>query len=148
MIDERINKDNIVIDLVAKNKKEVIEKLSELLATNGFVSDIDQFKEDVFLRENQMTTGIGNQIAIPHGKSIAVPESTVAVAKLKQPVEWDAVDSQLVNIVFLLAIEESGKGNEHLRILAELSEKLMDDDFIKGIKESKYKNELVEALAF
>ncbi|MDW3030907.1 PTS sugar transporter subunit IIA, partial [Enterococcus faecium] len=81
-----------------------------------------------------MTTGIGHNIAIPHGKSQAVIDSTVAVAKLKNEVDWGSLDNQPVNIVFLLAIKEADKGNEHLRVLAELSGKLMDDDFVKEIK--------------
>ncbi len=95
-----------------------------------------------------MTTGIGKNIAIPHGKSLAVIESTVAVAKLKRSVEWGALDDQPVDLVFLLAIKDTDKGTNHLRILAELSGRLMDDEFVKRIKDSRNKKELVKALSF
>ena len=142
MISEKININNIVIDLNASDKKSVVEKLSKLLETNGFVSDHKQFQKDVFDRENHMTTGIGKNIAIPHGKSLAVIESTVAVAKLKRSVEWGALDDQPVDLVFLLAIKDTDKGTNHLRILAELSGRLMDDEFVKRIKDSRNKKEL------
>ncbi|BDP85654.1 PTS sugar transporter subunit IIA [Enterococcus faecium] len=137
-----------MIDLNASDKKSVVEKLSKLLETNGFVSDHKQFQKDVFDRENHMTTGIGKNIAIPHGKSLAVIESTVAVAKLKRSVEWGALDDQPVDLVFLLAIKDTDKGTNHLRILAELSGRLMDDEFVKRIKDSRNKKELVKALSF
>ncbi|HFN6906530.1 TPA: PTS sugar transporter subunit IIA [Enterococcus faecium] len=148
MISEKININNIVIDLNESDKKSVVEKLSKLLETNGFVSDHKQFQKDVFDRENHMTTGIGKNIAIPHGKSLAVIESTVAVAKLKRSVEWGALDDQPVDLVFLLAIKDTDKGTNHLRILAELSGRLMDDEFVKRIKDSRNKKELVKALSF
>ncbi|MDT2846278.1 PTS sugar transporter subunit IIA [Enterococcus thailandicus] len=148
MIREKIDERNVVLDLEAGSKEEVVDQLATLLTTNGFVSEVNQFKKDVFEREEHMTTGIGHNIAIPHGKSQAVIDSTVAVAKLKNEVNWGSLDNQPVNIVFLLAIKEADKGNEHLRVLAELSGKLMDDDFVKEIKESKNKEELIKALTF
>ncbi|KAF3375136.1 PTS mannose transporter subunit IIAB, partial [Enterococcus faecium] len=77
-----------------------------------------------------------------------VIESTVAVAKLKRSVEWGALDDQPVDLVFLLAIKDTDKGTNHLRILAELSGRLMDDEFVKRIKDSRNKKELVKALSF
>ncbi|MBS7576711.1 MULTISPECIES: fructose PTS transporter subunit IIA [unclassified Enterococcus] len=148
MFSEKIDDKNILMNLDVKTKNEVIERLSEILVINGFISDIEQFKKDVFDRESHMTTGIGNAIAIPHGKSSSVIESTVIVAKLKQPIEWAALDKQPVNLVFLLAIKEADKGNEHLRFLAELSGKLMDDDFVQRLKAAQDKDTLIKALSF
>ena len=84
---KKIYKENIILNLEASTKKEVIKKLAGLLLKNGFITNMEEFTSDVNEREEQMTTGIGNEIAIPHGKSNAVLESTVVFAKLNQKVE-------------------------------------------------------------
>ncbi|CAI9395221.1 MULTISPECIES: PTS sugar transporter subunit IIA [unclassified Bacillus (in: firmicutes)] len=145
---QKIHKDNITLNLVANSKEEVIEKLANLLFNNNYVSNLEIFIKDVIDREQQMTTGIGNNLAIPHGKSGAVEESTVAVARLQQPVEWDSLDGAPVSIVFLLAIKDQDKGDTHLRLLADLSGKLMDDDFVESIKQADSVDALYDVLSF
>ena len=142
----KIYKENIVLNLEASTKKEVIGKLAGLLLKNGFVNNLEEFTADVNKREEQMTTGIGNEIAIPHGKSNAVLESTVVFAKLNRKIEWNSLDNEPVNIVFLLAIATKDKGDNHLRLLANIAGKLMDDDFVKSIKESTTKEEIESLL--
>lgn len=148
MIQNKIKKENILLDLEAATKQEVIEKMSEKLYENGFINEAETFQTAVFEREAHMTTGIGNNLAIPHGKSETVQESTVAFAKLKQPVEWGSLDQKPVKFVFLLAIKAADKGEEHLRVLAELSEKLMDDEFVAQLKEASTREAIVNALVF
>jgi len=145
---QRIHKENIVLHLNAVSKKEVIERMAKTLYENGYISNLEKFINDVLDREGHMTTGIGNSLAIPHGKSDAVIESTVAVASLEHPVDWDSLDNQPVVLVFLLAIKNQDKGEEHLRLLAELSAKLMDDDFVESIKQAKGIEALYETLSF
>lgn len=144
--EQRIYKENITLDLPATSKEEVIEKLANILYQNKFVSDVTLFINDVMTREKQMTTGIGNQLAIPHGKSQAVIESTVAVAHLAHPIDWNALDEQPVHVVFLLAIKQQDQGDTHLRLLADLSGKLMDDEFVRQVKQASTVERLYEAL--
>ncbi|WP_206912931.1 PTS sugar transporter subunit IIA [Enterococcus sp. DIV0849a] len=73
----KVHKENILIGLEAKNKTEVIEEMAAILYQNGYISDLATFINDVFIREEHMTTGIGKGLAIPHGKSDAVVHSTV-----------------------------------------------------------------------
>ncbi|MBO0474487.1 PTS sugar transporter subunit IIA [Enterococcus ureasiticus] len=73
----KVHKENILIGLEAKNKTEVIEEMAAVLYQNGYISDLATFINDVFIREEHMTTGIGKGLAIPHGKSDAVVHSTV-----------------------------------------------------------------------
>lgn len=148
MSKNKITKENIIINLVGSSKIEVIQAMSEQLYKNGKITDMKVFLDDVEDREMHMTTGIGNGLAIPHGKSNAVSESTVAVAKLETPVDWNSLDGSLVDFVFLLAIKNEERGDEHLRILAELSGKLMDDSFVEKIKKATTQEELYEALKF
>lgn len=142
----RIRKENILIDLKSSTKEETIKVMAEKLYENGYLENLDNFIESVFKRESQMTTGVGNNLAIPHGKSKSVIESTVAVAKLESPVDWQSLDDEPVEFVFLLAIRDVDKGDEHIRILADLSGKLMDDEFVENIKNSKDINDLEKAL--
>lgn len=127
--------ENIQVSLELETKEEVIEYLCSVLKNNNYISNEGQFYDSVIEREDELSTGIGNGIAIPHGKSKAVSQSTVALAKLAKPINWDSHDGEYVDLVFLLAIEDKKEGSEHMRMLAELSAKLMDDDFILEIKE-------------
>lgn len=145
-LEKKIYKENIVLNLEASTKKEVIKKLSELLLNNGFIDNLEEFIADVNEREEHMTTGIGNELAIPHGKSNAVVESTVVFAKLSKKVEWHSLDGDPVNVVFLLAIATKDKGDNHLKILASISGKLMDDNFVEAIKKATTKEEIEKLL--
>ncbi|RPA65422.1 PTS sugar transporter subunit IIA [Aerococcus agrisoli] len=148
MIDgKKIYKENIVIDLDVNTKEEVVETLAELLLKNGFINNLHAFIKDVQERENHMTTGIGNGIAIPHGKSSSVVESTVVFAKTTKYIEWESLDENPVNIIFLLAIAEKDKGDGHLRILADISSHLMDDEFVNEIKNATTENEIEQILS-
>ncbi len=140
-----IEKSNIIYNLEAKNKYEAIKALAKKLDDNGYLNDFDVFLEDVIERENQITTGVGNGIAIPHGKSKAIKKSTIAMATLINPINWESLDGEETKYVFLLAIKD-GDGTEHLRVLANLSAKLMDDAYISSIKESKSLDQLYEAI--
>lgn len=142
-----ISKENIVTGLKAKTKMEVIKTLAQLLRTNGYLTDSSQFFIDVKKREAHMTTGIGKGLAIPHGKSEAVIESTIAIAKTSQPIEWNSLDNQPVDTIFLLAIANKDKNDEHLRVLATLSELLMDDAFVAEIKKAQNVSEVFDVLS-
>lgn len=136
-----LNKNLIVYDLDAGTRKEVISKLADLLIKEKIITDKPSYLAAVEEREAEGTTGIGDGIAIPHGKADTVTSSAVVVAKLKHPVEWAALDSKPVQYVFLLAIPDGGD-NEHLKILSEIASKLMDDD----VRDALVKADSVDAL--
>lgn len=145
--EQKIYKENIVLNLEASNKNEVVENLAELLLENGFIDNLSEFIKDVKDREQHMTTGIGNGIAIPHGKSNSVLESTVVFAKTTENIEWESLDGKPVNIIFLLAIANKDKGDKHLRILADISGQLMNDDFVYAIKKADTEEEIEKLLS-
>lgn len=122
-----LNKNLIAYDLNATTRKDAISQLTDLYVKSGIVTDKQKYLDAVEVREAEGTTGIGDGIAIPHGKTAAVTSSQVAIAKLKQPLEWAALDDEPVKFVFLLAIPDGGD-NEHLSILSEIASQLMDDD--------------------
>ncbi|GAB5051818.1 PTS sugar transporter subunit IIA [Pediococcus ethanolidurans] len=141
-----ISEKNIVMDLHAKTRDEAIHQLALILQQNGSVSDADDFYHDVLHRESLTTTGIGNNIAIPHGKSTSVIQSTMLFAKNSEPLAWHSLDGSEVNIIFLMAVSPESKGDAHLRMLAKLSGKLMDDDFVKAIKSAQTSEEILKIL--
>ena len=108
-VSEVLKKERIALDLEAKSKEEALAALTELLYKSGVLADRDGFMKDVLGREEVSTTGIGNGIAIPHGKSANVSETSVAVAKLKNEVEWQSVDDKPVKFIVLLAFADGAQ---------------------------------------
>ncbi|GCF94621.1 PTS mannose transporter subunit IIAB [Enterococcus florum] len=143
---EVLDIEQIVMDLDVSTKEDVIESLAVKLAEKGVLSDKHSYIEAVLDREQHATTGVGNGIAIPHGKSPVVTEAAIAFAKLKSPVEWQSLDEQPVSIVIMLAIPDSEKGDTHLRLLSEIAVKLMDDDFVEALKEETRPVDIVTLL--
>lgn len=139
-----LSEKNIVIGLEAESKEEAIGKLAEIMENNGTVTDAAAFKKDVLYRESLTTTGIGNNIAIPHGKSEAVVQASLVFAKTKEPLEWNSLDGSKVSIIFLMAVREKDEGKEHLKMLADISGKLMDDSFVDQIKSENNPKKLLE----
>lgn len=129
-----IKKENIIVDLNANSVEDVINKIIRKLYENNSISDMNEFKKAVMERENQMSTSIGKKVAIPHGKSSAVKKSAIFFAKLKEEIIWGG---EKVKYVFMLAVNDNDKGDQHIKILANLAEKLMDDNFIINIKKAK-----------
>lgn len=139
-----LTKKNIVIDLDAYSKEDAIRKLSKVLEQNGSVTDSDAFVIDVLERESLTTTGIGNNIAIPHGKSDAVKDTTLIFAKNKHFLDWNSLDGSKVNIIFLMAVNTNDAGKEHLKMLAKLAGRLMDDNFVAAIKQENDTDKLLQ----
>lgn len=142
----QITQENIIYDLIAKNPSEVITALSQRLLKSQCINNLDDFIESVWQRENEIPTNIGKGIAIPHGKSRTVQFSSIAMARLKYPVSWSHEDDEPVQYVFLLAIKEGDEKDEHLRQLAYLSTKLMDDSYVDTLKQAENLDELTLSL--
>ncbi|WP_243281347.1 fructose PTS transporter subunit IIA [Clostridium sp. D53t1_180928_C8] len=131
------------LDLNTKEKFETIKYLA-LLAQDR-LENVDKYVDDVKAREAMSTTGIGDGVAIPHAKSSWVKVPTVMVGKSLQGIEWEALDDEPVNLIFLIAVPE-GEGNEHLKILQVLAVSLMDDEFKEEILATDNKESLCEML--
>lgn len=141
-----IDKNLIVLNLDAETKEEVFSDLANVLNEDGRLNDKAEYIENVKAREATATTGIGFGIAIPHGKTDAVKNVSVAIARLNQPVDWNSMDGKPVKMVFQIAVPESSKGDEHLRLLSELSRKLIHKEFREAILQAKNVNEILDLL--
>ncbi|MBM4795589.1 PTS sugar transporter subunit IIA [Streptomyces sioyaensis] len=115
--------------LAAGEKEAAIREMAELVAGTGTVADVAELVRVALVREAQGTTGLGEEIAIPHAKTDAVTAPVVGFARSADGIDWGSPDGTLAKLVFLIAVPEAAAGDEHLRILSLLSRKLMDGDF-------------------
>lgn len=123
-----IQKETIKLDLKAQNKEEALKELTELLFHAGFLSNAEEFLKDVYYRESLGATGIGNGIAIPHGKSQYVSRTSLALGKLEKGIEWETLDDSPVHFIILFAVTEQDKDSAHIRLLSQVATKLADDE--------------------
>ncbi|RIN24990.1 PTS sugar transporter subunit IIA, partial [Mammaliicoccus vitulinus] len=101
---------------------------------------------DIYLRESEGVTGIGEGIAIPHGKSIAVKDTTVAIATLKNEIEWETLDGENVKVVILFAVKDTDATTTHIVLLQKVATLLARDTFIKKLKNINTKDELYDLI--
>ncbi len=142
-VSEVLKKENIVTKLDAKTKEEALSALVDVLCASGNIKNRDEFLKDVLDREAVSTTGIGNGIAIPHGKSTNVSETTVAVGRLSSPVEWKSVDDAPVEFVVLLAVNDNDKTGVHVKLLSEMARKLASEENCKKLLNAKDADEII-----
>ncbi|MFM2692918.1 PTS sugar transporter subunit IIA [Lactococcus lactis] len=128
-----IHKDLMIIPSKSKNKAEVIKELGSLLASNGYVNDAQEFIKDVYLRESEGVTGIGQGVAIPHGKSPSVKDTTIAIAVLENEIEWETLDSEPVKVVIMFAVKDIDATTTHILLLQQVAQLLAHDDFLKEL---------------
>ena len=139
-----INESLIDLNVKQKTKEEVIRYLTELAIKEGRVEDADIYVKAVMNREGEYSTGMGFGIAIPHGKTSAVKEPFLCFGKVES-IEWNSLDGAPVNLVFMIGVPEAA-GNEHLKILAKISRKLMKQEFRDSLSNIESSAELMEFL--
>ena len=118
----------VVVPLQAESKQDAIDSLIDLLAEHGHISDSDEMKRVVWDRENQRSTGIGEGLAIPHGKSTAISRLIMALGILENPVDFDAIDDKPVRMVALL-LSPADKIADHIQALGRISRLMSNDTF-------------------
>lgn len=145
-ISDVLKSNSIIFDLKENDKKSVLLEMSEYLKEQGFVSNANQFLDVLLERESISTTGVGDGIAIPHGRSNLVTETVVLFGRSADGVNFESMDGKPVHLFFMIATPENS-GNEHLKILAELSGKLMHADVVLKLKNASTYSEIIEAFA-
>ena len=130
VLDERI----IDLHTKAKNKEEVLHHLAQKLKEAGYIADVEEFKKDIYQRESEGVTGIGNYIAIPHGKSDSVTQVGIAIAKLEDEIEWETLDEKGVKLVFLFAVSNDHEyARNHMLLLADIARRLGNDEAVEQL---------------
>lgn len=141
-----INTQNILVNNDSKTKDELLRNIIHSLYLTGNVTDEELFLKDVYDREAEGVTGIGNGVAIPHGKGSSVVEPGFGIAILTDPIEWESLDDEKIKIVVLFAVSDSKEGAEqHLRLLSQFARKLGNDDVLAALKEANDVDKVLEA---
>jgi len=135
-------KNGFIFDLKGNNKMEVFDEMIELLYTDKRINDKEAFKKTLLKREEEGPTGIGNGIAIPHGKSSAVNTPTIVYGYKESGLDYESLDDTAINMVFMIAVPE-GSNNDHLKILSQLARSLVHDEVIEGIRNAKTAEEVL-----
>lgn len=135
-ITDLLSKDAIKLNGIANSKQDAINKLVDLMAKNGNLTDKEKYTQVVLKREEEGSTGIGEGIAIPHGKTDAVSRPGLSAMVINNGVEFDSLDGKPAKLLFLIAAPNT-KDNVHLDVLSRLSTLLMDTEFRKSLMEAK-----------
>ncbi|ADO59286.1 PTS fructose transporter subunit IIABC [Paenibacillus polymyxa] len=128
-----VTMDLINLDLEGTTQDAVIDEMIGALERNGAVSSASGFKQAILDREKESSTGIGMNIAIPHGKSEAVLKPSVVFGVKRSGVDWKSMDGSEAKLIFMIAVPRNSKDNAHLKVLQMLSRKLMDDHFREAL---------------
>ena len=132
--------------MTARTKEEVIEELTDLLVQDGAVTNKEDFIRDVWLREELGSTGFENHIAIPHGKSLSVKNTTITVAVLEDEIEWETLDEQPVKVVIMFAVKDIDATTTHVLLLQQVAQLLAHDDFLDELGSVKTVEHLYQLL--
>ena len=144
-ITDLLSKDGIELNVNAKDKNDIINKMTKLMLKTGRITDLNAYKELVLKREEEGSTGVGEGIAIPHGKGDCVTEPGLVAMVVPNGVEYDALDGKPVNLLFMIAAPNTGD-NVHLDVLSRLSTMLMDTEFKNKLISAKSKEEFLNII--
>lgn len=143
-MDKILSKNLVKLDFEGKDKLQVIEELARLIEAEGKLNNYNGYIQQVLDRENIFPTSVGYLVAIPHGKSDSVDEAAIAFGRLTNEIKWS--EEENIQYVFLIAVPEKEAGDTHLKILAQISRKLMREEFRIKIQTAKTADEIIEAM--
>ena len=144
-ITDLLDKRSISLNAAPADKKETLDLAVELMAKSGKLSDVEKYRAQVYAREEESTTGIGEGIAIPHGKCDAVKAPGLAAMVIKNGVEYESLDGEPVTLLFLIAAPNT-KDNVHLDVLSKMSVMLMDENFTTSLRNAKSVDEFLQII--
>ena len=144
-ITDLLSKDGIELNVTAKDKNDIIDKMTKLMLKTGRITDLNDYKGLVLKREEEGSTGVGEGIAIPHGKGECVTEPGLVAMVVPAGVEYDALDGKPVNLLFMIAAPNTSD-NVHLDVLSRLSTMLMDTEFKNKLISAKSKTEFLNII--
>ncbi|MGT2887433.1 fructose-specific PTS transporter subunit EIIC [Streptococcus didelphis] len=142
-IQDLLRKDLMLLDLQASSKEAAIDEMVSHLVAKKIVSDFDTFKSGIMIREAQTSTGLGDGIAMPHSKNIAVIQPAVLFAKSHKGLDYQALDGGMTDLFFMIAAPE-GANDTHLAALAKLSQYLLKEGFVDQLRQVKSEQEVID----
>lgn len=129
-----INKKLILTGVNVESKDDLLNQLVNRSVDAGLVESYEDYRKSVERRELEISTNMGNGIAIPHGKSVSVLNPFFAFAKLDQAIQWNPDDESKVDLIFLLGVPDKSATNDHIRLLSKLAGHLVNDDFVESLR--------------
>src|SRR5256885_9013416 len=142
---EILKPQNIKIPLEARNKTDAIGELVKVLAASGDIADSKKVLDAVLERESTRTTGIGNGLAIPHGKCNGAKDLVMAIGKAGTPIDFQAIDGRPVTLIWLLT-SPPDKTGPHIHALARISRLMTIDKFRQALANAKTSQEIYDAI--
>jgi PTS system fructose-specific IIA component/PTS system nitrogen regulatory IIA component len=142
-IEALLSEKYIVLNLDSDSKDKIIDAMLAMVADHNHVQDFERLVEDVRKREKEMSTGIGKNIGLPHAKTPAVTDPVLAIATLNREVDFDSIDNQPVQLVFLLATPEALLA-EHLKLLGRITRLAGRDDVRQKILDAATPQEVLD----
>ena len=136
---------SVMLGAAPSDKKQTLEQAVALMVKSGKIADGEAYKKQVFAREEESTTGIGEGIAIPHGKCDAVTKPGLAAMVIPGGVDFESLDDEPVTLLFLIAAPNT-KDNVHLDVLSKLSVMLMDEEFTARLRAAKSVDEFMRII--
>jgi len=138
-----LNTDTVLPNLEAQDKAEILEKMVASLENKVPEGELEKIRHAVIEREKIMSTGVGKGLAIPHGKTAGIEQTYAAFAILRDPVDYDAIDDQPVDMVFLLVGPQSSN-SLHIKMLSRISRLMNNSDFRERLRECTTSEEIIE----
>ncbi len=126
-----------------KDKDDAIHKMAQMFS-DEYISSYEDYIKGVYDREAELATGIGGSIAIPHGKCDAVKKAGLAIARFTNPIDWQAIDDEPVDLAFMIAVPTAESGTSHLKILTMIATRLGTSSEVEKVKSFTTKEQLLD----
>lgn len=150
-LSEILNPAIVDLQVEGTTKCEVLENLSGRLLANGYIGDVKQFVNDIFVREAEGPTGMGSQLSIPHGKSKTVKKIGIAIGRTVNPIRWESSIEdggwQDTRLIFLFCVSaDSSFAENHMKLLSQLAGKLGNDARVKALQKAQTADEIIHLI--
>ena len=143
-ITELFTAKSIALDVAAPDQAAIIDRLVELQATHGNITDKEAYKKALYAREAEGSTYVDNGITVPHAKTNVVTRPSLAALRLSSPVQYNAEDDGTTDLLFAIAAPENG--SLHVDMLARMMQMLMNEDFVEKLKAAKTPAEFLDCI--
>lgn len=140
--------DIITLNLNGNTKEKVFDEMSQMLLDSKYIDNKEEFQRALYEREDIGITGLGNHIAIPHGKSDSVKKTGLAIGKAQHDIEWETHDDKPVRFVIMFSVPNDDEyAKKHLKLLTEVAKKLADDEIVEKLLNAQTKDEIINILS-
>ena len=143
-ITELFTAQSIALDVAAPDQAAILDKLVDLQATHGNITDKDAYKKALYAREAEASTYVDNGITVPHARTACVTRPSLAALRLSTPVQYNADDDGKTDLLFAIAAPENG--SLHIDMLARMMQMLMNEDFVEKLRTAKTPEDFLAAI--